>query len=331
MRKRALLPVFLLVAALGVLAWWLFWRDHELPEKVLRLSGHIEATEVDLAFKVPGTISAIRFEEGEWVKAGDVVATLEAKDLKDGVAVAEAGVAAAMAAVAKMESGSRRQEIREAEAAVTAAKAELDNQEANFKRIQALFDEKVATAKALDQARTDLVKAQEVFHSAQELLDLRKEGSRQEDIAAARAELKLARAKLELAQTRLGYATLTSPVNGVVLVRPAEVGEVAAVGSVVLTIGELDKVWFEGYLTETDLGRVTYGQKAVITTDTFPAKRYPAVVSFISSQPEFTPKSVETRKERVTLVYRTKIRGENPGYELKPGMPAEAVIDIDGQ
>lgn len=330
MKKRVLLPGIVLVAALGVVIWWVFWRNHEPPEPVLRLSGHIEATEVDLAFKVPGTISAIHFEEGDWIKVGDVVATLEAEDLKDGVAVAEAAVAAAAAGVAKMESGSRGQEVREAEAGVAAAKAELDNQEVNFRRLQKLFDEKVVTERALDQARTDFLKAQEAFRGAQEQLDLRKEGFRQEEVAAARAELDLARANLELARTRLGYTTLTAPVGGVVLLRPAEIGEVAAIGTVVLTIGDLDNVWFEGYIPETDLGKVTHGQKAAIATDTYPGKRYPAVVSFISSRPEFTPKSVETRKERVTLVYRTKIRTENPGYELKPGMPAEAVIDIGG-
>jgi HlyD family secretion protein len=104
---------------------------------------------------------------------------------------------------------------------------------------------------------------------------------------------------------------------------------VAAVGATVLTLGDLDHAYFEGYIPETDLARVRYGQKAEITTDTYQGKIYPAWVSYLAAKAEFTPKSVETFKERVTLVYRTKIRVENQDHELKPGMPAQAVIFLD--
>jgi len=148
-------------------------------------------------------------------------------------------------------------------------------------------------------------------------------------VDTAKAELRTAQALLKLARIRLGYATLTSPVNGIVLVRVAEPGEVAAVGAPVLTVGDMDQVWFRGYLPETDWGRVRLGQQATVTTDTFPGKKYPGTVTYISSRPEFTPKTVETYKERVTLVYRTKISLTNPNQELKPGMPAAAVITLD--
>jgi HlyD family secretion protein len=173
--------------------------------------------------------------------------------------------------------------------------------------------------------------AQETLQQAKQRYSLVMEGARREDIDAARAELEAAKADLALAVTRLGYATLISPVNGVVLVRPAEPGEIAAVGSPVLTTGDLDNVYFEGYIAETDLAKVRFGQKATVTTDTYPGKQYPASISFIGSKAEFTPKTVETFKERVALVYRTKIRVDNPNHELKPGMPAEAVIYLDGK
>ena len=145
------------------------------------------------------------------------------------------------------------------------------------------------------------------------------------------ADLKQARAGLELAKSRLAYATLTSPVNGVVLVRAAQPGEVAAGGATVLSVGDLDNVWFEGYLPETFLAIVGYGQKAEVSVDTYPGKKYPGTVSFIANKAEFTPKAVETYKERVTQVYRTKISLANPNRELKQGMPAEAVIYLEGQ
>ncbi len=152
-----------------------------------------------------------------------------------------------------------------------------------------------------------------------------------EDIDQARGQFKVARPALELALTRLGYATINSPVNGVVLVRPMEPGMTAAVGSPVLTLGDMDNIYFEGYIPETDLARVKFGMQAEITTDAYPGKKYPAWVSFINSKAEFTPKTVETYQERVTLVYRTKIRAKNLNYDLKPGMPAEAVILLDSQ
>ncbi|MBM4285930.1 MAG: HlyD family efflux transporter periplasmic adaptor subunit, partial [Deltaproteobacteria bacterium] len=163
---------------------------------------------------------------------------------------------------------------------------------------------------------------------AQETYDLRRRGYRREDIEAGRADVQAAMAQLELARTRLGYATITAPVAGVVLARPAEPGQVVQVGATVLTLGDLDNVWFEGWIPETDLARVRLGQKAAVTTDAFPERPYPAWVSYISAKAEFTPKMVETFKERVTLVYRTKIRLDNPEHRLRPGMPAQAVINL---
>jgi HlyD family secretion protein len=155
------------------------------------------------------------------------------------------------------------------------------------------------------------------------------EGPRKEDIDAARAEVARTEAALGLARTRLGYATITCPINCVVLVRPTEPGEVVAIGSPVLTVGDLDNAYFEGYVPETDLAKVRYGQKAEITTDSYKDRKYPGQVYFVSSKAEFTPKTVETHKERVTLVYRTKIRVENQDHSLKPGMPADAIIFLN--
>ena len=144
------------------------------------------------------------------------------------------------------------------------------------------------------------------------------------------AELRQARALLELARARLNYATLISPVNGVVLARAAEPGEVAAAGATILSLGDVDNVWFEGYLPASLLAKLSYGQHADIILDAYPEKKFPGTLSFISSKAEFTPKSVETREERISLVYRIKISLSNRNLELKRGMPAEAVIAFDG-
>jgi len=314
------------VAALGV---WLYWENNQTEPGTLRLSGHIEATETDLGFKVPGKIAAIHFEEGEEVQAGEVVAELESQDLRRELDAARARLAAARANLTKLEAGYRPQEVREAQAAVAQARADYDDKAKDYRRMQNLFERRVVPASTRDKAEAAYLMAQESLRRAQENYDLLKAGYRQEDIDAARAELSQAQASLELAETRLGYATISSPVTGVVLARPMEPGQVAAVGATVLTLGDLDHAYFEGYIPETDLARVHYKQKAAVTTDTYPGKRYPAWVSYIASKAEFTPKSVETYKERITLVYRTKIRVENPQHELKPGMPAQAMIFLD--
>jgi HlyD family secretion protein len=326
--KRVLIAG-LILAGLIALGLWLYWGTEKSDQDVLHLSGHIEATETDLGFKVPGKIAAIYFQEGQEVKAGQVVATLEDHDLREEVKQAQARLETARANLAKMEAGYRPQEVREAQAAVAQAQADYDEKAKDFYRKQNLFERQTVSASTRDKAESAYLMAKEALRRVRETYDLRKSGYRKEDIEAARADFRQAQATLQLAQTRLGYATITSPVNAVVLARPVEPGHVAAVGATVLTLGDLDHAYFEGYIPETDLARVRYGQKAEVTTDTYPDKRYPAWVSYISSKAEFTPKSVETYKERVTLVYRTKIRVENQSHELKPGMPAEAYIFLN--
>lgn len=327
MKRIAL--VLVLVAALSLLGIWFFWRSHPGNQHVLKLSGHMEATETNLGFKVPGKIAAIHFEEGQEIKAGESVAELESQDLRRELEAAQARVAAARSNLAKLEAGYRPQEVAQAQAAVAQAQADYDDKALDFRRMQNLYERKVIAASTRDRSQAAYLMAKEALRRARENHDLMKSGYRQEDIDAGRAEFQQAQANLELAQTRLGYATITSPVTAVVLARPMEPGQVAAVGATVLTLGDLDHIYFEGYIPETDLARVRYEQKAEITTDTYPGKKYRGWVSYIAAKAEFTPKSVETFKERVTLVYRTKIQTENPDHQLKPGMPAEAVIFLE--
>ncbi len=330
-KRPVILGVVALAVILGGLGYWVYLREHRNPDNRLRLQGHMEATETDLSFKVSGIIEYIFFQEGDWINNGQKVAGLEAKDLKDEVDRATASLAATTANLTKMEAGYRPQEIKEAEAQVGKTKADLDNKKIDYERYENLLKRKVVPAITRDKFLADYLMAKEAHKSALEQYSLRREGFRQEDIDQARGQFKEAEASLELALTRLGYATINSPVTGVVLVRPMEPGMTAAVGAPVLTLGDMDNIYFEGYIPETDLAKVKFGMKAEITSDAYPGKKYPAWVSFINSKAEFTPKTVETYKERVTLVYRTKIRARNLNYDLKPGMPAEAVIFLDSK
>ncbi|MGA2499027.1 MAG: efflux RND transporter periplasmic adaptor subunit, partial [Tepidisphaeraceae bacterium] len=159
--------------------------------------------------------------------------------------------------------------------------------------------------------------------------DLVKKGPRQETIDQARAKLGEAEGALAISRTRLSYTTLDSPVWGVVLSKNVESGEYVAAGTPIVTVANLKDVWLRAYINGPDLGRVKVGQKARLYTDSHPGKPYDGRISFIASEAEFTPKSVQTDKERVKLVYRIKIDLDNPDMELKPGMPADADIVIE--
>lgn len=331
-KRRVIIIGLALLVVLGGLGYRLLvWYEQKVHRNELRLQGHMEATETDLAFKVSGITEYIYFQEGDWVSSGQKVAGLEAKDLKDEVDHARARLEAATANLAKYEAGYRPQEVKEAEAEVGRTKADLVDKKLDYERYQKLFERRVVAATTRDKYQANYLMAKENHKRALEEYSMRKEGFRQEDIDKARGEFKEAKAQLELALTRLGYATIWSPVNAVVLVRPMEPGMTAAVGAPVVTVGDMDNIYFEGYIPETELAKVKFGMKAEITTDAYPGKKYPAWVSFINSKAEFTPKTVETYKERVTLVYRTKIRAKNLNYDLKPGMPAEAMIFLDSQ
>jgi HlyD family secretion protein len=131
---------------------------------------------------------------------------------------------------------------------------------------------------------------------------------------------------VEISQTQLADTEVYSPISGVVLVKSAEPGEVLAAGTTVLTIGDLEHPWLRAYINETDLGRVKLGQKVKLTTDSYPGKAYWGKISFISSEAEFTPKQIQTKEERVKLVYRIKIDVDNSSRELKNNMPVDAEI-----
>ena len=151
---------------------------------------------------------------------------------------------------------------------------------------------------------------------------------RKQELGARQAEVRRAKAQVALLASRLEDAVVVTPISGVVLAKSAEVGEVLAAGTTVLTIGDMEHPWLRGYINEADLGRVKIGAKVRCTTDSFPGKIYPGRVSFIASEAEFTPKQIQTTEERVKLVYRIKIDIENPNQELKLNMPVDAAIEL---
>jgi HlyD family secretion protein len=296
----------------------------------------------------------VSLRRAEVAAAAAALAELEAGSRPEEIAQAEAAAHQAQSRLDELLAGSRDQEVAAAEASVRRATAELERSKAEFERQTRLYRTEVISsreyevAQAADAtARARLQEAEEHFKlvregprkeqieqarakllETKERLNLIRKGPRRETIEQARARLQQIREGLALAQTRLGYATLVSPLPGLVLSENVEAGEYVSPGTPIITVGRLDNVWVRAYIDETDLGRVKVGQPVKITTDTYPGKVYQGRISFIASTAEFTPKNVQTQKERVKLVYRIKIDIANPNMELKPGMPADAEITL---
>jgi HlyD family secretion protein len=281
-----------------------------------------------VSFKVQGRIVDLPVEEGQQVEQGALLARLEDADSKQKVRIDQANVGVRESDLALTLAGTREQEVKAAQQTMIDAQADLEEKKLDNDRAQRLFSKDEVSAQDRDLAATALKRAEAIFKAAQQRLSEAVEGSRKEDIAIARANLNEASANLGLSQVNLGYTILRAPSTGVITLRQAELGEVVAPGSPVATLADLDHIWLRAYIAETDLGSIHWGQEATVTTDTYPGKLYHGHISFISSNAEFTPKSVQTYKERVTLVYRIKIDIDNPNHELKPGMPADAHIDL---
>ena len=325
------LRISILIMAAAVIAAGVFLYPRlrkSKPANEIVLSGNIEAHESLVSFKVQGRVVDLPVEEGQFVRAGAVLARLDDADYQQKVRIDEATMRVRESNLALTLAGTREQEIKAAHQSMLDAQADLAQKKLDYERAQRLFSDGVLAMQERDVAETALKRAQATFRAAEQRYNEAVEGSRKEDIAIAQASLKEAAANLGMSRVNLDYTILHAPTAGVITVRQAELGEVVVPGTPVVTLADLDHIWLRAYLADTDLGRIRWGQDAVVSTDTYPGKQYHGRISFISSEAEFTPKSVQTYKERVTLVYRIKIDVDNPNHELKPGMPADAHITL---
>jgi HlyD family secretion protein len=389
MKKRIILAIVLLAAAGAVFAYRTAGRK---PSNRIVVSGNIELTEINIAFKTAGRLIERTVTEGDYVKKGQLIARLDRDQLsaqrereQAGLVSSEsqyaqaqtalewqratvaadidqrkADLAAAEARLSELRNGARPQEKQDAHAAVQSAQSEADRARKDWERAQTLHKNDDISTSQFDQFRTRWESAEATLKSVKEREALVLAGPRDEQIAGqaaqvdrARASVKLAeanqlemkrrqqelatrraeqarsKASLSLIDTQLADTSATSPVDGVVLVKAADVGEVIAPGTTVVTIGDIDHPWLRGYINETDLGKVKIGSKVKVTTDSYAGKVYNGHVTFIASEAEFTPKQIQTQQERVKLVYRVKIELENPNHELKLNMPADAEIVLE--
>ena len=328
MKRLFLILVILVIAAAAAIRFYPQWFGKQATDNELKLSGNIEAHESLVSFKVPGRIVDLPVDEGMTMKCGDLLARLDNDDYRKQVEVDEAARRVRDQQLTLGLAGSRVQEIEAARQSVIDAQADLDQKKKDFDRYDALFKLDEITGQIRDQAATAVTRAQATLERAQQIYNELVEGTRKEELDVDRSNVREAYQNLEMSKIRLGYTVLRAPFNGVVLTRQAELGEVISPGTPIITLADLDHIWLRVYLPETDLGKVRWGQDVEVRADTYPGKTYRGHVSVIASDAEFTPKSVQTEQERVTLVYRIKVDVDNPNYELKPGMPADAFIKV---
>jgi HlyD family secretion protein len=287
-------------------------------------SGHVEATEVQVSTKVGGTLERLPVDEGSVVEAGQELAQIDTVDTRLALDSARAELARARAELRLLLAGPREEEIEEARAQLARAEADLAGAARDLERMEGLLAAGSGTTKARDDARTRHDVAAASVEAARQRLRRLEAGSREEEKDAARARVGAADARIAQLEQQIEDASIRSPVAGVVTRKLSDEGELVAPGTGLLTVTDLANAWLNAYIPEPALGQIRLGQEAEVVTDDGQSRT--GRVSFIASQAEFTPKNVQTRDERVKLVFRIKVALGNEDGLFKPGMPATAFL-----
>jgi HlyD family secretion protein len=304
-------------------------------EKGLFYSGTIETTQANLSFQVPGRVVKVNVQEGQSVTKDQIIAELDRVEFESRYEQARANLDRAqktkqqLQIVLDINNKTLPSEVARATAAVTSARDTLTDAKKNYQRFEDLFNKGVVTEKerdtmklAYDVAQSRLTESESMLKLAQG--NLTRIDAAKQDIEVASAQINSINASLNQASIQLDYTQLKSPMNGVITSRNVEPGETVNPGREVITISDLARVDLKIFVDETEIGKVRPGQKVDVKVDTFPGKTYTGSVSFVSPEGEFTPKIIQTKKERVKLVYLVKVSIMNPDFELKSGMPADA-------
>jgi HlyD family secretion protein len=296
---------------------------------VIHASGHVEATEVRIAAKVAGRLVELPFQEGDAVKAGDVIARLETSDAEHQLARARGELDAARARLDLLLAGSRKEDIDRAAGRLARDEADLAGARLDLKRFEGLADRGTATLKARDDARTRVAMLDGTVAADQAQLAELEAGARPQEVEQARGQAAAAEAAVAEIRQRIADATVTAPRDGVITERITEPGEVLAAGAPLYVLTDLAHPWLNVYVDEPSLAHIHLGDTATVRVDGS-RSAFSGKVTFVSSVAEFTPKNVQTPEERAKLVFRVKVGLDNSSGVFKPGMPADAYFAETG-
>ncbi len=322
-KMRWILIAVAVIAIVGLLLFWLL-RDGG-NHGVLRLYGNVDIREVEMAFRQPGRMDSMAFDEGDSVTAGTVMARLDARPYREKVAAVEAELQAAKAGLDKLRSGNRPQEIAQAREGMRQTQAAAHEAERNFRRQSDLLESGASSERTVDAARAVRDQAAASLAAATAALSLATAGFRSEDIAAGEARVAAAEAALAQAHTALADTELVAPSDATVIARVREPGSMVASSTPVYGLSLRDPVYVRAYVSEPDLGRIAPGVQVEVHTDSS-SRVYHGQVGFISPRAEFTPKTVETTDLRTDLVYRLRVVVVDADLSLRQGMPV--TVDV---
>jgi HlyD family secretion protein len=295
-------------------------------KETVSASGNIEAINITVSSKVTGEVITINKDEGDRVSAGDTIMIIDHEALNYQLDQADAGVEMNQAQLNLLKSGAREEDIRQAEEMMRQAEINYELAAKDKQRMDNLYEAKSITKKQFEDAaaRVEMTSAQ--MQSARENLKKMKNLARPEEINQANANLKMKTAAADLLRKNIRDSYVISPIDGIIVKRFVERGEVVSNFSSLFRISNLEVVDLIIYISQLDLGRIKQGDKVDISVDTFPDKTFEGEIVYISPEAEFTPKNIQTKDERTKLVFAVKVKINNPDLELKAGMPADAVV-----
>ncbi|MCG6036111.1 HlyD family efflux transporter periplasmic adaptor subunit [Acinetobacter baumannii] len=330
--NKKLIAVVLVVIAVVIIGFWA-WKYHNKNQKdnVLTLYGNVDIRQVSLAFEQSGRIEKLLVQEGDKVKAGQLLATLNTNALHIQAKQAQAQLKAQKEAIVKQDVGARPEEISQAKAQLASAQAELDKTNKNLQRLQILVsstDGRAISQQELDYAKSNKDSAEAAVRERQANLELIIKGARQEDREATKAQYEVTKANLDLINYNLTQAELKSPVNAVVRARLQEVGDMTTAQKAVYTLALTDPKWIRVYVNEQDLSSIKMGGTAQVIRDSDPNQPINGKIGYISSVAEFTPKTVQTEEIRTTLVYEVRVYVNDPNDQLKMGQPVTVKVPL---
>ncbi|HUB12310.1 MAG TPA: HlyD family efflux transporter periplasmic adaptor subunit [Acetobacteraceae bacterium] len=315
---KRILPLLIAAVVLAGGGWWLVQYLSATADPGT-LYGNVDIRQVDLAFEVPGKVVAMAKREGDRVRQGEIIAEIDTANYQHAADLAAARRDAAKAQLDELLAGTRPEDVDQARANMAAARASLADARAGFLRQQDLAARNVSSQQQLDDARMAQDSAVAKLAQTQAALTEAINGPRPQDIEAGRANFHAAEAELELARTQLAHTKLVAPCDGIVMTRVIEPGTVVLPGAAVYSVAIQDEVWVRAFAPEPLLPRLAPGTAVTVAIDG--GHLYRGRIGYLSPQAEFTPKTVETPELRTQLVYRLRVRVENPDAGLRQGMP----------
>jgi len=303
-------------------------RKKEEAATEIEVTGIIEAIKTEIKAQAQGEVKQILVQEGQKVKKGDVLCRLDEEKLRIQLSQVKAGQDAAQAKLKLAKMGTKKEMIAVAKNQVEIAAKQLELAEKDAERLARLFSQGSVSLSQKERADLALKTAQEQHKNAQENYQMAVRGREKEEIEMVEAEIQGLLAQEQYLLRLIQDTEIRSPVDGILEIRHIEVGELALPGAILFSLIDPHQTYVQAYVPEKYTGRVKLGSEVAVSCDSYPGKTYNGKVNYISDEAEFAPKNIQTKEERLKLVYMIKSYLENTAGELKPGMPVDVKIKI---